>query len=193
MGIDIDMDINYLTNYKYENEIRFSDKVAIELGKRLYGESYFENINDDDYCYKIDNSKIIKPSKKKKADRIASIASVISGRPKKILVECLSDSIPKEKCSYVLDKIKEKTNGKTKKNLLLVFRVAYEVGLFDETPSRQSLIDYGYSEGDLGNDTTFSNYLTNEYKFIEAKEKGKTLWNKDLYNELQALKEEVCS
>ena len=92
-----------------------------------------------------------------------------------------------------LDKIKEKTNGKTKKNLLLVFRVAYEVGLFDETPSRQSLIDYGYSEGDLGNDTTFSNYLTNEYKFIEAKEKGKTLWKKDLYDELQALKEEVCS
>ena len=193
MGIDIDMDINYLTNYKYENEIRFSDKVAIELGKRLYGESYFENINDDDDCYKIDNSKIIKPYKKKKADRIASIASVISGRPKKILVECLSDSIPKEKCSYVLDKIKEKTNGKTKKNLLLVFRVAYEVGLFDETPSRQSLIDYGYLEGDLGNDTTFSNYLTNEYKFIEAKEKGKTLWKKDLYDELQALKEEVCS
>lgn len=193
MGIDIDMDINYLTNYKYENEIYYLDKVAIEIGKCLYGEIYFENLNDDEDCYKIDDSKVIKTPKKKIADRVASIPSVISGRPKKVLVECLSDNIPNEKCKYVLDKIKEKTNGKIKKNLLLVFRVAYEVGLFDETPSRQSLIDYGYSEGDLGNDTTFSNYLTNEYKFIEAKEKGKTLWNKDLYDELQALKEEVCS
>lgn len=192
MGIDIDMDINYLTNYKYENIIRFSDKVAIELGKRLYGESYFENLNDDD-CYKIDNSKIIKPSKKKIADRVAPIASVISGRPKKILLECLSDNIPDEKCKYVLDKIKEKTNGKIKKNLLLVFRVAYEVGLLKETPSRQSLIDYGYSEKDLGNDTTFSNYLTNELRFKDAKEKGKELYNKELYIEMQKLKEEVCS
>ena len=192
MGIDIDMDVNYLTNYKYENEIRFSDKVAVEIGKRLYGESYFENLNDDD-CYKIDNSKIIKPSKKKIADRVAPIASVISGRPKKILVECLSDSIPKEKHDYILNKIKEKTKGKTKKNLLLVFRVAYEVGLLKETPSRQSLIDYGYSEKDLGNDTTFSNYLTNELRFKDAKEKGKELYNKELYIEMQKLKEEVCS
>ena len=192
MGIDIDMDINYLTNYKYENEIRYSDKVAIEMGKRLYGESYFENINDDDCCYKIDNSKIIKTPKKKKADRVASIASVISGRPKKILVECLSDSIPKEKHDYILNKIKEKTKGKTKKNLLLVFRVAYEVGIFEETPSRQSLIDFGYLKEDLGNDTTFSNYLTNEFKFKDAKEKGKTLWSNELYFEIQKLKEEVC-
>lgn len=192
MGVDIDLDINYLTNYKYENEIYYLDKVAIEIGKRLYGESYFENLNDGEYCYKIDNSKVIKPSKKKKADRVASIAPVISGRPKKILVECLSDSIPEEKYNYVLKKIKEKTNGKTKKNLLLVFRVAYEVGLLKETPSRQSLIDYGYLEEDLGNDTTFSNYLTNEFKFKEAKEKGKNLWNKELYIEFQKLKEEVC-
>lgn len=190
MGIDIDMDINYLTNYKYDNEIWYNDEVGIEIGKRLYGESYFENIDDD--WYKIDNSKIIKPSKKKKADRVASIASVISGRPKKILVECLSDSIPKEKHDYILNKIKEKTKGKTKKNLLLVFRVAYEVGIFEETPSRQSLIDFGYLEEDLGNDTTFSNYLTNEFKFKDAKEKGKTLWSNELYFEIQKLKEEVC-
>ncbi len=193
MGIDIDMDINYLTNYKYENKIQCSDEVAVEIGKRLYGESYFENLSDDDCCYKIDNSKIIKTPKKKKADRVASIASVASGRPKKILIECLSDDIPNEKHDYVLNEIKEKTNGKNKKNLLLVFRVAYEVGLFKETPSRQSLIDYGYLEEDLGNETTFSNYLTNEVKFKLAKDKGKTLWNKELYIELKKLKEEICS
>ena len=104
----------------------------------------------------------------------------------------MSDSIPEEKYNYVLKKIKEKTNGKIKKNLLLVFRVAYEVGIFEETPSRQSLIDFGYLEEDLGNDTTFSNYLTNEFKFKDAKEKGKTLWSNELYFEIQKLKEEVC-
>ena len=67
---------------------------------------------------------------------------------------------------------------------MLVFRVAYEVGLLKETPSRQSLIDYGYLEEDLGNDTTFSNYLTNEFKFKDAKEKGKTLWSNELYFEI---------
>ena len=90
-------------------------------------------------------------------------------------------------CHQILD-----MKGKTKKNLLLVFRVAYEVGIFEETPSRQSLIDFGYLEEDLGNDTTFSNYLTNEFKFKDAKEKGKTLWSNELYFEIQKLKEEVC-
>lgn len=184
LGIESSMDKEYLLTENEENIICVDDTIGVNMAIHAYGTTFSKNKNGRVYIFpnSINNSKIENELSNKNR----------RGRPKKELSYYLSNIVPHSRTEYVLAYIKEQTRGKKCKELILVIRAAYEAGLFMETPSRQSLINYGYNEDDIGNDTTYNINIKRELQLGKGKIKKVDQYHITLFNCFKSFCDNLC-
>ena len=183
MGIDITIDDEYLNVLGEPNKVWAWDNFGKNMAINLYG--LVLSKDDSGHFYVFPSFKI--------EDQEDCQDSIInkSGKMVNMLHSYLSDIVPKEKQEYVLNIIQEKANEKERTKSIRVIRAAYEVGLFNNLPSYNSLIDYGFNT--LGSKSLYSKKIKDDLLLGKGVTKEVDLYHVELMNYFLKITNKLCS